>query len=301
MATRGTSLPEHTPTARLAPDDLPHPLTPEEELEEHLDEIHASRRLRRAARKASVRTRRWTKILAVVSGLAVTAGCLAGTYIVLQEKESGPPSQPLAAVPQGDDGGETAEEGSMLDHDPNDVVDPIAARDTDPDPLTVDELFGPEVLTPNGSERGYTVIGQENLKPCTEAVIGDLADLVEQSACTQTVRATARSDSGDFLITLGVMNLSSDTEAESITEQLNNDLEGGFSALRVDGMSSDLGRSDTMVGYSTYGHYLLYAVVGRSNGEALNEETEAVRTIVNDLVDTWLVDRLLPRRDLDGE
>lgn len=284
------------PTVRFTPEQTPMPSaesfrSPEEEMEAHLERIHASRPLRRAAQRARSRKRWWLIALSVVSGLAVVAACTAGAYIVLNEGEENPTAQP------GSDDSEPSEDADSEADEAPEVVDPIESRETDSEPLSVAELFGSTTFTPAGADGSYEVLETEELADCSEAGLEDLADLLADSGCTQVVRATMVDSGGEFAATAGVVNLADATEAEELREAVESG--GNFAVLRTGGDASELGRAKTMVGYIAYGHYLLYVVIGRTDGEDLTAADDPVLTVVNDLVDVWLVDQLRPRRDVE--
>lgn len=260
-------------------------------MEAHLDHIQASRPLRRAAQRARRRTRWWLVALAVVSALAVAGACAAGAFIVLREGEPNPSAssaEPAANHPSSVDESAAAPE----------VVDPIASRATDTAPISVEELFGADSITPVGGTGAYEVLETEELSNCADAGLDELADLLDDADCTQTVRATLINPDGEYAATAGVLNLADAAEADSLRAAIEAGLEGGFAALRTDGEASELGRAATMVGYNTYGHYLMYVVIGRTDGEPIEEASDPVRAIVGDLVDVWFIDQLNPRRDV---
>ncbi|HEX2143863.1 MAG TPA: hypothetical protein VHG10_05055 [Glycomyces sp.] len=284
------------PTVRLSTEKrtLPNPaaqLSPEEAMEEHLEEIQASRPLRRAAQRARHRTKWWLVALAIVSALAVAAACAAGAFIVLREGEPDPAAPSTDAAP---DTQSAVEEPSGAPE----VVDPIASRATDTAPISVEELFGADVITPVGAAGAYKVLESEELSSCADAGLDELAELLADTDCTQTVRATVINPDGEYAATAGVLNLASASEAEELRAAIDAGLEGGFAALRTDGEAEELGRAATMVGYNTYGHYLMYAVIGRTDGEPIEDADEPVRAIVGDLVDVWFIDQLNPRREV---
>ncbi|SDD32376.1 hypothetical protein [Glycomyces harbinensis] len=280
------------PTVRLGPDELPPAaFASEEEMEAHLEHIHASRPLRRAVQRARRRTRWWLVALAVVSGLAVAAACTAGAFIVLREGE--PEASPSAAA---SDPGQasTADEAT----DAPEVVDPIASRETDAEPISIEELFGAGTITPAGAAGAYEVLDTEELTDCAAAALDELAELLADVDCTQTVRATLVNPDGEYVATAGVLNLNDAAAAAELSAAITEGLKGGFAVLRSDGGAEELGRGDTQLGYNTYGHYLMYVVIGYRDGEALEEANDPVRTIVGDIVDVWFVDQLKPRRDI---
>ena len=284
------------PTVRLGPEDLALPTvanqrSPEEEMEAHLDEIHASRPLRRAAQRARSRTKWWLVALATVSALAVAAACAAGAFIVLREGEPEPAAPSASAEP---DARSSVEEPIGAPE----VVDPIASRATDTAPITVAELFGATEFTPAGATGAYQVLETEELENCADAGLDELAEILADTDCTQTVRATLINPDGEYAATAGVLNLADAAGAEALRAEIDAGLEGGFAALRTDGEAEELGRAATMVGYNTYGHYLMYAVIGRTDGEPIEDADEPVRAIVGDLVDVWFIDQLNPRREV---
>ncbi|THV28690.1 hypothetical protein [Glycomyces paridis] len=279
------------PTVRFGPDQATTAVdrSAEVELEAQLEHLHASRPLRRAAQKARRRTKWWLVALAVVSALAVAAACAAGAFIVLR---GGDPDQSASNG--------TPEDASSMDATSGapDVVDPIASRETDAEPISVAELFGSGAIAPAGAAGAYEVLDAEELTDCAEAGLDELAELLAAADCTQTVRATVVSPDGEYAATAGVLNLADADESEAMRAAIDAGLEGGFAALRTDGEAAELGRAATMVGYNTYGHYLMYVVIGRTDGEAIEDAGEPVRAIVGDLVDVWFVDQLKPRRDI---
>jgi hypothetical protein len=284
------------PTVRLSPEELALPRvaahrSPEEEMEAHLEEIHASRPLRRAAQRARRRTKWWLVALAVVSALAVAAACTAGAFIVLREGEPEPGAPSAAAEPD-------AQSSAAAPTGAPEVADPIASRETDAAPISVEELFGANEFTPAGASGAYKVLETEELENCAHAGLDELAEILADADCTQTVRATLINPDGEYAATAGVLNLADAAEAEALRAEIDAGLDGGFAALRTDGEAEELGRAATMVGYNTYGHYLMYAVIGRTDGEPLEDAGEPVRAIVGDLVDVWFIDQLNPRREV---
>jgi hypothetical protein len=296
---------EHKPTVRISLEErtvrlgskdraLPPTLvqrSPEEEMEAHLDQIQASRPLRRAAQRARRRTKWWLVALAIVSAIAVAAACAAGAFIVLREGEpepAAPTAEPVDGEPSAADEVSGAPE----------VVDPIASRETDTAPISIEELFGGDTITPAGAAGPYKVLATEELSNCADAGLDELAELLADVGCTQTVRGTLISPDGDFAATAGVLNLADTAESDALRAAIDAGLDGGFAALRTDGEAEELGRAATMVGYNTYGHYLMFVVIGRTDGEPIEDADEPVRAIVSDLVDVWFIDQLNPRRDV---
>ncbi|MFJ2029489.1 hypothetical protein [Streptosporangium sp. NPDC087985] len=96
---------------------------------------------------------------------------------------------------------------------------PIATRDADPEPLTVEEMFPTGSVTSGGTTLASK--GTETLTDCAPAVWGSAEDAV--AGCTQVLRAHyATQDgrvSGQFLI----FNLADSAAADRLVAALGND------------------------------------------------------------------------------
>lgn len=227
--------------------------------------------LRRAAARAEQKSRSWLIAVATVVAFIALAACVTGTWLMLaddgnpQTQQTGEPASPT---------GEPS------------PPDAPATRGDAP-PLSEADLFGVDVIASD-----YEVLASQALDDCTEAVTEELAEAFAEVDCSQVVRATVISPDGEHAATVGVVNLAEDTEAEGIRDHIEAGGGGGFTALRADGVSQDLGFSPTVLGYNTYGHYLLYTVVGHVDGDTPSSDDEAVAAIVADLVDTYLIEAL---------
>ncbi|QSB06123.1 hypothetical protein [Natronoglycomyces albus] len=246
-----------------------------------------TRPLRRAQAQARKRRQWWVGTLASVVGIAVLATCAVGAWMILQETEP-------QFVP---DASQQPDAGDSVDFEPE-PDDPIISRDTNPEPVSAAELFPQEQFQPEGGVSSYTVLLTEEVNDCAEAAFEGVADLLAEADCSQVVRGTVLDASERYVATVGVVNLSDADEATALGEALNGgDVDGGFTALREDeGPSAELGRTPTVLGHNTYGHFLLYSVVGQTDGDTPDSGGGDVRALIDDLVDGWAVDQLEPRR-----
>lgn len=90
------------------------------------------------------------------------------------------------------------------------------SRTTDPEALTVKEVFGKEKITVAG--RSYVMTITRKDKKCGDAAIGGkLQKALTAGKCTQLLRASFRDDKGKILGTVGVANLK-DTKAAKKVE-----------------------------------------------------------------------------------
>ncbi|WP_084961831.1 hypothetical protein [Thermoactinospora rubra] len=79
-------------------------------------------------------------------------------------------------------------------------------RKTDPDPLTVKELFPSAKVVVDG--RQYTMTITRKDKKCADAVVGEkLQKALKDGKCTQVIRASFRDAKGEIIGTVGVANL----------------------------------------------------------------------------------------------
>lgn len=219
---------------------------------------------RRRLAQSRANARSWLRILATITGIALLATCAAGTFFLLREDRVIPP-ETVAPPPASPD----------LDH--------LASRTTDAKPVTAKEAFG--------TVAGYQVLKSENLSDCHAAVTGDLAKLLDAHQCEQVVRATLMRDDGAFALTAGVVNLADTAGAQAVRTGVEEDA-GDFTTLHDGGRSAVLGRSATVVGYNTYGHYLLYAVIAPTDGTKPDQSDPVYSSIVSQVVDTHLTGAL---------
>lgn len=237
--------------------------------------------LQRATRRA--RRRRRTRRIVVggtVTAIALAAGGV-GIWSLL-DADGAPAPAGSAAV---DDSSVSALDEAAPQSQP------LTSRDADADPLTPDDLFDGDVLSPEGAA-DYQILGTDSLEDCVDAGVDEVAELLGSLDCTEVVRATVASPDQDYLATVGAVNLPDVETTEELRTQLESGVDGGFTALRAGGSSQGLGLSPTVLGFNAYSHFLLYAVVGREDGESASESDDEVAKVVTDVVDVYLVDQL---------
>ncbi|MGN9786751.1 hypothetical protein ACTMTF_35380 [Nonomuraea sp. ZG12] len=88
-------------------------------------------------------------------------------------------------------------------------------RRTDPDPLTVKELFTAKKFTIAGRSYQMTITSKD--KKCGDGVLGDkIAKALKAGKCTQMMRASFRDKSGKVIGTVGVANLNTSKNASKV-------------------------------------------------------------------------------------
>ncbi|MEV4103630.1 hypothetical protein AB0J42_25515 [Nonomuraea sp. NPDC049649] len=91
------------------------------------------------------------------------------------------------------------------------------SRSTDPDPLTVKELFRSKKITVSGRAYQMTVTSKD--KKCADGVHGDkLGKALKSGKCTQMMRASFRDKKGEVIGTVGVANLSTTKNATRVAK-----------------------------------------------------------------------------------
>jgi hypothetical protein len=131
-----------------------------------------------------------------------------------------------------------------------------AERKTDPDPISVKEIFGKKKkLTVSG--RGYEMTITSKDKKCTDGALGDsLHKALKAAKCNQFLRASFRDKAGKVIGTVGVANLTSSKQASKVAKSGNKEnyvkpLQGKDSVTKFLGSGSGGAR------VTTYGHYAI--------------------------------------------
>ncbi|PZG03471.1 hypothetical protein C1J01_45920 [Nonomuraea aridisoli] len=127
-------------------------------------------------------------------------------------------------------------------------------RKTDPEPITVKELFGTKKKF-SVSDRGYEMTVTSKDKKCTDGALGDkLQKALKDAKCTQFVRASFRDKDGKVIGTVGVANLQSSKLAGKVAKSGNT--ENYVKPLAgKDSVTKFLGSGSGGAKISTYGHY----------------------------------------------
>ncbi|MGX6602820.1 hypothetical protein ACWKSP_11865 [Micromonosporaceae bacterium Da 78-11] len=176
----------------------------------------------------------------------------------------------------------------------------LSSRTVDPAPLRLAEVFPDNrPVQPPGTAPyllGMTHIDTE----CRIATTGALGDLLEQYGCNQVVRAELSAPYGNYQVTTGLFNLADAGGATEVDDQVRRLVEtgdGGFAATVASRPGTDpASPAGTQVGWHASGHYLLYSVVTRPNGEVVNSDDPNVARITADLVDGYLAESVLGHR-----
>jgi hypothetical protein len=235
------------------------------------------------ARPPRPRSRAWLKVLAGAGVTVVLAGLLAGSYLLVKGAGGAPDAHRShrAAVHSTTAG--PAPSRSPLD---------ISTRTADSQPLSTAEVFPSQHIQPDpGRTTTYQVLKSDTpLANCATATSGQLGPVLTRYGCDQVVRATLATGDDTYALTAGICNLSDTAGAQAAVDQitsLGKAGKGSFTGLAAPGPAAKLATSPTLYALQSYGHYVLYIVIGLATG-ATPTSNAATQQIVQDIVPTYL-------------
>ncbi|WP_320066505.1 hypothetical protein [Micromonospora sp. RTGN7] len=180
----------------------------------------------------------------------------------------------------------------------------IDTRDTDPAPLTAREVFpGKTLKIGDGDDERYPVLKTQSSVSCAVAATGKVADLLASLGCNQVVRATLRSPDEDHLLTAGLFNLTDLATAQRVRDRLRELLDqrqGRFRGMPAGDDTEALTDAPSRVGWQVRGHYLVYCLVVRADGEPIKAGDPKVRDVLLDVIELHLDKKVLERRATGG-
>jgi hypothetical protein len=142
-----------------------------------------------------------------IGGVALL-GLLGGGLAVMWN--AGPPTSVDTAAPR--------RTSAPLPSPPSGKYGFAADRSTDPDPITVKEIFGKKKKF-SVSGRGYEMTITSKDKKCTDGALGDkLRKALKAGKCNQLVRASFRDKAGKVIGTIGVANLTTSKTASNVAK-----------------------------------------------------------------------------------
>jgi hypothetical protein len=221
----------------------------------------------------------------VMSGLGVlilAAICGLSGFFVIAELRRGHRAEAIAKAPP--------------------VVPDVSSRLLDPKPLSLEEVFpNPEIRLVVGAAP-YTVDMTHIDTDCAIATTGRTAELLDDRSCSQVVRASITAPYGGYHVTAGVFNLADAAGAAEAGQRLGDLLESGrgsFAAMADGGPGSDpLTQPLSQVGWREQGHFLIYCVISRPDGQVVRNNDPYAPQITTDLVESYLGSQILGARSL---
>jgi hypothetical protein len=174
----------------------------------------------------------------------------------------------------------------------------IASRDTDPNPLTAEDVFPAVDIVVDTSIPPYKRQGDAQVADdCRIGANGEVGKLLVAVGCNQVVRATFASTDGAYLVTAGIMNLPDATVAGKASTDIKGLVEANQG--RFTGYISDrdanltIGRAPTNLNWEVRGHFIVYSVIAKVDGGPIEAEDAGVKVIVYDIVQKYLRDHVI--------
>jgi hypothetical protein len=180
----------------------------------------------------------------------------------------------------------------------------LSSQRVDAAPLSVGEAFPhPEIQLVAGATP-YRVTRSRLDSDCAAAASGLISVLLRERGCTQVVRAGLIAPYGGYQVTAGIFNLTDAGAATLLGNQVGPLIEAGdgtFSVLTAgrpgaDGALDGPAQPLAQVGWHDLGHFLVYCVITRPDGQLVGDDDPYARRITADLVESYLGGTVLGRR-----
>lgn len=182
---------------------------------------------------------------------------------------------------------------------PTTVPRDISSRAVDPQPLTVEEVFPTGDIVIDPAEPPYKLLKTQAEERCRAAVAGEISTLLDELGCSQVVRGTLRSPTNEYLITTGVFNLEEASGAEwahARIKPLLDEEKGRFQGMIADEGTEAVALSAAQVGWHSLGHFLMYCMIARADGEPVPDDDPHARRILFDMLQLHLQANVLEKR-----
>jgi len=174
----------------------------------------------------------------------------------------------------------------------------LADRTVDAAPLSVEEIFPDRDAVRPPAAKPYRITMTHIDADCRSATLGELGALLADHGCDQVVRAGLIAPYGGYEVTAGVFNLADTAGAVDVDGRLRRLVEtgdGSFATMPGARLDPDA-LPTSQVGWRIRGHYLLYCVINRPDGELVTDDDPYAARITDDLVDSYLGTTVLGRR-----
>jgi hypothetical protein len=174
----------------------------------------------------------------------------------------------------------------------------IASRVIDAEPLTQREVFPDASVQLSPGAAGYQVAVTHSDSECRTATIGELATLLDDHGCDQVIRARLTAPYGGYQVTAGIFNLADEAGAAEVSDLAGPLVENGQGTFAtLGGTDGDpLSEPLAQVGWHHRGHFLLYCVVARPDGQLVTDDDPYAATITAELVEQYLGERIVGQR-----
>lgn len=225
-----------------------------------------------------------------LGGLGVLGALVAGLVVMWNTKGPDPTAAPTDRPTS-----------AVLPEAPGGKFGYAAERGTDPDRLTLKELFPGKKVAVGG--RTYELTAKASDKKCADgAVGGKLLKALKSGKCTQVLRVSFRDKKGEVIGTIGVVNLSTTKAAEKVVAAKGKGkAENYVKALPgKDTVTKFLGSGEAGVSFAAHGHYAILSWVQFKDGHKPDKKGSKQLTQARDDVIGKTVYPTLEARSLSG-
>jgi hypothetical protein len=173
----------------------------------------------------------------------------------------------------------------------------IASRQTDGVLMKATDVFPTtQIKTTDPTVAPYKRLGDVQVEAnCRVAGTAAIGQLLLSAGCNQVIRATFIAPDGAYYLTAGIFNLSDSTAASNAKDQLSkiisatNRLTGYITTEQT----QVLYRSPTNLAFYAQGHFLIYVVIARTDGNESKPDDPNIKVIVYDVLEHYLRDTVL--------
>lgn len=145
------------------------------------------------------------------------------------------------------------------------------SRTTDPEPLTIKEVFGKKTVAVDGREYQMTVTRKDS--KCADATVGGkLQKALKSGKCTQVLRASFRDAAGKVVGTIGVANLK-DTKAATKVDSAGGDGDFVKPLPGKDKVTKFLGSGSGGAEIWVHGHYAVMVWFQFKDGRTVDKKS----------------------------
>ena len=101
----------------------------------------------------------------------------------------------------------------------------------------------------------------------------------------------------------GILNLRDATTATKALDDIKNTIDaakGRFNGLSGGGATDIIARAPTQLGWDARGHYLVFCVIARADGAAVDPNSPGVTQLTRDMIQNYLEGVVLHAREVNG-
>jgi hypothetical protein len=218
----------------------------------------------------------WMITLGVIAVVVVLAMCGLSTYMVVHDDATVAASQATAG--------------------PTAVQRDIGTRSGDAALMSAADVFPSKQIVAAANVPPYKQVGDVQVEAnCRLGATGTIATMLVAQGCNQMVRATFSTPDGTHFVTAGVFNLLDDKATKAAEDSLAKGVDAAnrFTGYITTTPTQVIGRAPTNLAYLDDGHFLLYVVIVRTDGNESKSSDPAIQVIVYDMLEHYLRDTVM--------